>query len=41
MRYDNRRRNKEQGLPRKYGSVDVPTELLSKGPKDPTFRYLY
>ena len=41
MRFDNRRRNREQGLPRGYGSVDVPTELLSKGPKDSSFRYLH
>ncbi|GFZ46966.1 Uncharacterized transporter [Saitozyma sp. JCM 24511] len=41
MRIENRRRNKEQGMPRKYGSKDVPTELLGKGPKAPEFRYFY
>lgn len=39
MRSENRRRNKEQTLPRGYGNADVPTEMLSKGQKDSTFRY--
>lgn len=41
MRAFNWKRNKEQGLPRKYGSKDVPTELLGKGPSDPAYRYFY
>jgi roadblock/LC7 domain-containing protein len=41
MRWDNRRRNKEQGLAKSHGSKDVPTELLGKGPKEPAFRYMY
>lgn len=41
MRYENRRRNRVQGLGRGHGSKDVPTALLSKGPKDEAFRYFY
>jgi hypothetical protein len=41
MWVDNARRNKRQGLPRGYGSKDVPTEFLGKGPKEPAFRYFY
>ncbi|KAK8864424.1 hypothetical protein IAR55_001672 [Kwoniella newhampshirensis] len=41
MRLENRRRNREQDLPRRYGSADVPTELLGKGPQEPAFRYMY
>ena len=41
MRYENRKRNKAQGFPQSYGSKDVPTELLGKGPKEPFFRYFY
>jgi hypothetical protein len=35
MRHENRKRNREQGLPEGYGSKDVPTEILGKGPTDP------
>lgn len=35
MRVVNRQRNKAQGLPKNYGSKDVPTELLGKGASDP------
>lgn len=41
MRMENKRRNKEQGLPSDYGSRDVPTELLGQGPDEPAFRYFY
>ncbi|WVQ75734.1 hypothetical protein IAR50_005365 [Cryptococcus sp. DSM 104548] len=37
MRWDNRRRNKEQGV--NWGSGDVPTEVLKEGPKNPSFRH--
>ncbi|WVQ80778.1 hypothetical protein IAT38_002883 [Cryptococcus sp. DSM 104549] len=41
MRIENRRRNAAQGLPKKYGSKDVPTEFLGRGPRDQAFRYMY
>ncbi|TYJ55971.1 hypothetical protein B9479_003356 [Cryptococcus floricola] len=41
MRIENRKRNNTQGLPKSYGSKDVPTEHLGRGPKDVSFRYMY
>ncbi|KGB74429.2 high-affinity nicotinic acid transporter [Cryptococcus deuterogattii R265] len=41
MRIENRRRNLAQGLPKSYGSKDVPTEYLGRGPKDQAFRYMF
>jgi len=35
MRRENWKRNAEQGLPKSYGSKDVPTEMLGKGPSEP------
>ncbi|WRT66064.1 uncharacterized protein IL334_003016 [Kwoniella shivajii] len=37
MAYENRKRNKAQGV--NWTSVDVPTEALRAGPKNPLFRY--
>ncbi|OCF39393.1 high-affinity nicotinic acid transporter [Kwoniella heveanensis CBS 569] len=37
MAWDNRRRNKAQGV--NWTSLDVPTEALRAGPKNPLFRY--
>ncbi|OCF76269.1 hypothetical protein I204_03569 [Kwoniella mangroviensis CBS 8886] len=37
MAYENRRRNKAQGV--NWTSKDVPTEALKAGPKNPLFRY--
>lgn len=37
MRFENRRRNREQGV--NHSAQDVPTEALGKGPADPRFRY--
>ncbi|ORY24762.1 major facilitator superfamily domain-containing protein [Naematelia encephala] len=39
MTWDNRRRNKEQGV--NWQSKDVPTEALSDGPANPLFRHFY
>ncbi|OWZ60178.1 high-affinity nicotinic acid transporter [Cryptococcus neoformans c45] len=41
MRIENRRRNFAQGLPKSYGSKDVATEYLGRGPKDQAFRYMF
>ncbi|KAL1413796.1 hypothetical protein Q8F55_001579 [Vanrija albida] len=41
MRWDNRRRNRQQGMPKEWGSVDVPTEMLGRGPSEPAFRWVY
>ncbi|WVQ75755.1 hypothetical protein IAR50_005386 [Cryptococcus sp. DSM 104548] len=37
MRWDNRRRNRAQGV--EWGSGDVPTEVLKDGPKNPSYRH--
>jgi hypothetical protein len=39
MMLDNRKRNKAQGV--NWRSLDVPTEVLSEGPKNPLFRHFY
>ena len=39
MYFDNRRRNKQQGV--KWQSKDVPTEILAQGPSNPLFRHFY
>ncbi|ODV77778.1 MFS general substrate transporter [Suhomyces tanzawaensis NRRL Y-17324] len=39
MIYDNRRRNKEQGVNRTF--EDVPTYILSEGPNNINFRWMY
>lgn len=39
MVYDNRRRNKAQGVNLKYN--DVPTSELREGPSNPNFRWMY
>ncbi|KAF5374944.1 hypothetical protein D9758_000314 [Tetrapyrgos nigripes] len=40
MRWENRRRNIEQGTGN-MRAQDVPTEALGEGPKSPSFRYMY
>ncbi|TYJ53842.1 hypothetical protein B9479_005529 [Cryptococcus floricola] len=37
MRWDNKRRNQEQGV--QWSSEDVPTEVLKDGPKNPSYRH--
>jgi len=39
MRWENRRRNEAQGV--MLTAADVPTETLSEGPSNPSFRYMY
>jgi len=39
MMWDNRKRNKAQNVD--WQSIDVPTEVLSEGPKNPMFRHFY
>lgn len=39
MTWDNKRRNREQGV--NWQSKDVPTEALSEGSKNPLFRHFY
>ncbi|KAJ7244767.1 major facilitator superfamily domain-containing protein [Mycena haematopus] len=39
MRYENARRNKEQGV--NISSKDVDTSTLADGPANPSFRYMY
>ncbi|KAK7468863.1 hypothetical protein VKT23_003363 [Stygiomarasmius scandens] len=40
MRWENRKRNREQGTGN-LTAADVPTETLGEGPKSPSFRYMY
>jgi hypothetical protein len=39
MRWENRRRDREQGV--KMKAEDVPTEILKRGFEEPQFRYMY
>ncbi|KIK70953.1 hypothetical protein GYMLUDRAFT_33043 [Collybiopsis luxurians FD-317 M1] len=39
MRWENRRRNKAQGIV--LTAQDIPTETLRDGPSNPSFRYMY